>query len=178
MNLLRLLTLMGAALLVTYILITAASIHEGPLSFEPVGKSSFRTLASGATVRLCAGAFPRLYLCCLHVFHSVCVCPRAVSPPTRQELGRATWTLLHKMAAMYPKEPTEANKRDAAAFFDAFSQMYPCDECAGHFRCGRVHSSLWLIRWSMRSCCSAHCACACAGRCWRSTRRISPPTPR
>jgi Erv1 / Alr family len=56
------------------------------------------------------------------------------SPPTRQELGRATWTFLHKLAAMYPDDPTAQEKADLLTFFRVFGAFYPCDECAGHFR--------------------------------------------
>lgn len=59
---------------------------------------------------------------------------KAVGPPTRQELGHSTWTFLHKLAAKYPIDPTVQEQADMRTFFYVFSQRYPCDECAGHFR--------------------------------------------
>uniref|UniRef100_A0A1D1XWU7 Sulfhydryl oxidase n=1 Tax=Anthurium amnicola TaxID=1678845 RepID=A0A1D1XWU7_9ARAE len=34
-------------------------------------------------------------------------------PLTKEELGRATWTLLHTIAAQYPDHPSRQQKRDA-----------------------------------------------------------------
>lgn len=32
--------------------------------------------------------------------------------PTKEELGRGTWTLLHSIAAKYPEKPTKSQKKD------------------------------------------------------------------
>lgn len=53
---------------------------------------------------------------------------------TREELGRATWLVLHSIAAQYPEKPTRRQKKDARVFIDALSRMYPCAECAEHFQ--------------------------------------------
>jgi hypothetical protein len=37
----------------------------------------------------------------------------ASGPVSREELGRATWTLLHTLAAQYPEKPTRQQRRDA-----------------------------------------------------------------
>jgi Erv1 / Alr family len=69
----------------------------------------------------------------------------APHPVTKEELGRATWTFLHTLAAQYPEHPTRRQKRDAIALVDALTRIYPCAECAEHFaelvRCvaGRAH---------------------------------------
>ena len=34
-------------------------------------------------------------------------------PPDRQELGSATWSLLHSVAAYYPDRPTPRQQADA-----------------------------------------------------------------
>lgn len=49
--------------------------------------------------------------------------------PDRQELGRATWTLLHTMAAYYPDEPSVNDKLSAALFLHSLSHVYPCHVC-------------------------------------------------
>ena len=72
----------------------------------------------------------------------------------RAELGRATWTLLHRLAAGYDAAPTPARQATAAAFFGALGELYPCTDCAAHFRglleanppevASNSHLSLWL----------------------------------
>jgi len=36
----------------------------------------------------------------------------AVKPVTKEELGRATWTFLHTLAAQFPEHPTRQQQRD------------------------------------------------------------------
>ncbi|KPV78321.1 uncharacterized protein RHOBADRAFT_11258, partial [Rhodotorula graminis WP1] len=49
-------------------------------------------------------------------------------------LGRASWKLLHTMAARFPEEPT-AEQRDAfQSWLFLFSRLYPCGECAAEFQ--------------------------------------------
>jgi len=55
-------------------------------------------------------------------------------PPDRAELGRAGWLLLHKIATTYEDSPTTAEQARLARFLDDWSYLYPCSECAGHFR--------------------------------------------
>ena len=55
-------------------------------------------------------------------------------PPTKQELGQAGWTLLHTMAANYPDQPTAAQRARIEAFLHALGHLYPCPDCAAHFR--------------------------------------------
>lgn len=56
------------------------------------------------------------------------------APPTDEEkkaaLGRASWTLLHTMAAKY--DP--ANEEKVRTFLYLFADLYPCEVCAEHFR--------------------------------------------
>ncbi|KAH8038006.1 hypothetical protein HPB51_020526 [Rhipicephalus microplus] len=58
----------------------------------------------------------------------------AECPPDRSELGRCTWSLLHSVAAYYPKRPSAEQQRDAEQFFRLFARLYPCKECAQDFR--------------------------------------------
>ncbi|KAF9764285.1 FAD-linked sulfhydryl oxidase ERV1 [Nosema granulosis] len=60
--------------------------------------------------------------------------PKLTNMEIRQRLGRATWTLLHTMAAVYPAFPTVQHKKDTLQFIYLISQLYPCGECAGHFQ--------------------------------------------
>ncbi len=51
----------------------------------------------------------------------------------KADLGRATWTLLHMMAAQWPDRPTRGQQRDARALVDCLTRVYPCGDCARHF---------------------------------------------
>ncbi|KAL4355290.1 hypothetical protein GQ457_06G002910 [Hibiscus cannabinus] len=55
------------------------------------------------------------------------------APVTKEELGRATWTFLHTLAAQYPENPTRQQK-DVKELMSILSRMYPCKECADHFK--------------------------------------------
>ncbi|KAI8532677.1 hypothetical protein RHMOL_Rhmol11G0232000 [Rhododendron molle] len=37
---------------------------------------------------------------------------KSATPVTKEELGRATWTFLHTLAAQYPDNPTRQQKKD------------------------------------------------------------------
>ena len=54
-------------------------------------------------------------------------------PPSKQELGSSSWTLIHTFAAKYPDEPTEEEQRLAYGFVKSLTKLYPCEECAKHF---------------------------------------------
>ncbi|XP_030943594.1 FAD-linked sulfhydryl oxidase ERV1 [Quercus lobata] len=56
------------------------------------------------------------------------------SPVTKEDLGRATWTFLHTLAAQYPDNPTRQQKKDVKELMAILSRMYPCKECADHFK--------------------------------------------
>lgn len=76
-------------------------------------------------------------------------------PPDVEELGRATWTFLHSMAAQYPDQPSLLEQTEMRTFLRIFSRVYPCWHCADEFqqwiaRPGnepRVRSSEQLGRW-------------------------------
>lgn len=55
-------------------------------------------------------------------------------PPSKDDLGRATWTFLHTMAAYYPTKPDKTEQKQMSTFIEAFSFLYPCKPCAEHFR--------------------------------------------
>ncbi|KAL5561354.1 hypothetical protein UlMin_031101 [Ulmus minor] len=56
------------------------------------------------------------------------------APVTKEELGKATWTFLHTLAAQYPDNPTRQQKKDVKELMAILSRMYPCKECADHFK--------------------------------------------
>ncbi|KAJ6345743.1 hypothetical protein OIU78_008408 [Salix suchowensis] len=59
---------------------------------------------------------------------------KSAAPLTKEELGRATWTFLHTLAAQYPEHPTRQQKKDVKELMAILSRMYPCQECGDHFK--------------------------------------------
>ncbi|KAK0611159.1 ERV/ALR sulfhydryl oxidase domain-containing protein [Immersiella caudata] len=55
-------------------------------------------------------------------------------PPDSPQLGRATWTLLHSIAASYPSSPTPTQQSEITQFMSLFSKLYPCWVCAEDFQ--------------------------------------------
>ncbi|XP_071450263.1 FAD-linked sulfhydryl oxidase ALR [Hetaerina americana] len=55
-------------------------------------------------------------------------------PLDKDELGNATWGLLHTIAAKYPEKPTQKEKEGMKQFVNIFSEYYPCEHCAEDFR--------------------------------------------
>ena len=54
-------------------------------------------------------------------------------------MGRASWTLLHSIAATYPPTPTATQQRDMQSFMTIFANIYPCWSCAADFRDWMAH---------------------------------------
>ncbi|GFR52344.1 hypothetical protein Agub_g14889, partial [Astrephomene gubernaculifera] len=57
----------------------------------------------------------------------------AAAAAAKADLGRATWTLLHTLAAQLPERPSRQQQRDVAALVDCLTRVYPCGDCARHF---------------------------------------------
>mmetsp|Transcript_26686 Transcript_26686/g.31055 ORF Transcript_26686/g.31055 Transcript_26686/m.31055 type:complete len:182 (+) Transcript_26686:75-620(+) len=55
-------------------------------------------------------------------------------PPSKENIGRSTWTLLHSMAAWYPDRPSFEEERRIKAFMEALAIFYPCTYCATDFQ--------------------------------------------
>jgi FAD-linked sulfhydryl oxidase len=58
----------------------------------------------------------------------------AVKPVSKEDLGRATWTFLHTLAAQFPEHPTRQQQRDARVLIESMTRIYPCADCAQHFQ--------------------------------------------
>ena len=61
--------------------------------------------------------------------------PEGASKPltlTKQEIGRNTWSLLHSIAASYPNEPTEEDKKQITNFIYGLAHLFPCKICGSH----------------------------------------------
>jgi hypothetical protein len=54
-------------------------------------------------------------------------------PPDKRELGRATWTAFHTLAANFPEKPTDDDRKHAEAFVRSLTRLYPCKLCRDHF---------------------------------------------
>ncbi|KAH0553386.1 hypothetical protein GP486_006544 [Trichoglossum hirsutum] len=52
----------------------------------------------------------------------------------RAELGRAAWKLFHTIMARFPDKPSKDESTALEAYIHLFARLYPCGECAGHFR--------------------------------------------
>ncbi|KAJ3240611.1 hypothetical protein HDU78_002234 [Chytriomyces hyalinus] len=52
----------------------------------------------------------------------------------KAELGRAAWRLLHTMAGKFPHKPSKDQQRAMNDFIYLFGQLYPCGDCARHFK--------------------------------------------
>nr|GMC94544.1 FAD-linked sulfhydryl oxidase ERV1 [Ipomoea batatas] len=59
---------------------------------------------------------------------------KSAGPVIKEELGRATWIFLHTLAAQYPEKPTRQQKKDVKELMGILSRMYPCKDCADHFK--------------------------------------------
>ncbi|PQQ17887.1 FAD-linked sulfhydryl oxidase ERV1 isoform X1 [Prunus yedoensis var. nudiflora] len=59
----------------------------------------------------------------------------SASPLTKEELGRATWTFLHTLAAQnWIMQSEQLILRAFIMQMSILSRMYPCKECADHFQ--------------------------------------------
>lgn len=66
--------------------------------------------------------------------------PKVECPLDSNELGRASWSYLHTLAAYYPDFPSPDQQKDMKSFMRLFSQFYPCSYCVDHLK-QYVHSN-------------------------------------
>ncbi|KAF3159418.1 hypothetical protein EYR41_002849 [Orbilia oligospora] len=62
------------------------------------------------------------------------IMPKLGNETIKQELGRASWKLLHTMLARFPEKPTMDEREALKSYLYLFGRLYPCGECATHFR--------------------------------------------
>ncbi|KAM3564431.1 hypothetical protein ARSEF4850_001841 [Beauveria asiatica] len=62
------------------------------------------------------------------------IAPKLENATLKAELGRATWRFLHTMAARFPDKPTKEEQTIFKSFMELFTRLYPCGDCARHFR--------------------------------------------
>jgi hypothetical protein len=55
-------------------------------------------------------------------------------PLNRQELGNASWSVLHTFAAYYPENPSSEDKDAMLGLLKGFRNLYPCTHCRPHFQ--------------------------------------------
>ncbi|KAG2447963.1 hypothetical protein HYH02_006992 [Chlamydomonas schloesseri] len=58
----------------------------------------------------------------------------APCPPDTWELGRATWTFLHSVAAAYPAAPSGRQQALMRGLVEGLAEFYPCEVCREHLR--------------------------------------------
>ncbi|GAA5881874.1 hypothetical protein JCM1840_004537 [Sporobolomyces johnsonii] len=68
------------------------------------------------------------------VKHGGVIMPKLGNATAKAELGRASWKLLHTMAARFPEQPTDSEREAFKDFLYLFSRLYPCGECAAEFQ--------------------------------------------
>lgn len=57
-----------------------------------------------------------------------------VGTDKRAEVGHATWTFLHTLAAQLPDRPSRQQQKDVKSLLDILTCIYPCGECAEHWQ--------------------------------------------
>ncbi|KAI3640051.1 hypothetical protein MIR68_000929 [Amoeboaphelidium protococcarum] len=62
------------------------------------------------------------------------IMPEMGNSTVREQLGRATWRLLHTMATRFPQKPSDLDYLSFEVFVLLLSRLYPCGNCAKHFR--------------------------------------------
>ncbi|KAJ6259868.1 hypothetical protein Dda_5512 [Drechslerella dactyloides] len=62
------------------------------------------------------------------------IMPKLGNETIKAELGRASWRLLHTMLARFPEKPTTDEREALKSYIHLFARLYPCGECADHFR--------------------------------------------
>ena len=58
----------------------------------------------------------------------------ATCPLSREDLGTATWGLMHSVAAHFPDNPSSLHKVQVRRFFYALGDLYPCTFCKEDFK--------------------------------------------
>ncbi|KAI5477237.1 FAD dependent sulfhydryl oxidase Erv2 [Pseudohyphozyma bogoriensis] len=68
------------------------------------------------------------------ILEGATIMPKLGNETIKAELGRASWRLLHTMAARFPLKPTTSEQEAFKSFLYLFARLYPCGECAEEFQ--------------------------------------------
>ncbi|KAK4061914.1 hypothetical protein Trihar35433_9514 [Trichoderma harzianum] len=101
--------------------LSGSSSHDVDRIHEPAGepKSEFKVDLGGMPASLLDGES---------------IAPKLENATLKAELGRATWKFMHTMVARFPEEPSKEERKTLETFIYLFSRLYPCGDCARHFR--------------------------------------------
>ncbi|KAI9870722.1 MAG: hypothetical protein M1830_003857 [Pleopsidium flavum] len=66
--------------------------------------------------------------------HGDVIMPNLGNETLKAELGRASWKLFHTIMARFPDTPSTDESTALQSYIHLFARLYPCGECAGHFR--------------------------------------------
>lgn len=69
-----------------------------------------------------------------NTLHGHTIMPTLGNETAKAELGRATWKYFHTVMARFPEEPTNDESHALQSYIHLFQRLYPCGECAEHFR--------------------------------------------
>lgn len=62
------------------------------------------------------------------------IMPKLGNATAKAELGRSAWHLLHTIMARFPDTPSADERTALQSYIHLFVRLYPCGECAEHFR--------------------------------------------
>ena len=62
------------------------------------------------------------------------IAPKLGNETAKAELGRASWKLFHTVFARFPDKPSPDERTALQSYIHLFQRLYPCGECAEHFR--------------------------------------------
>ncbi|TKA65714.1 hypothetical protein B0A55_09764 [Friedmanniomyces simplex] len=62
------------------------------------------------------------------------IMPKLGNATAKAELGRAAWKLFHTIMSRFPDQPSPDERTALKSYIHLFVRLYPCGECAEHFR--------------------------------------------
>ncbi|KAK5108259.1 hypothetical protein LTR62_008643 [Meristemomyces frigidus] len=65
---------------------------------------------------------------------STVIMPKLGNATAKAELGRSAWHLFHTIMSRFPDTPTADEQSALKSYIHLFVRLYPCGECAEHFR--------------------------------------------
>ncbi|KAK0937604.1 hypothetical protein LTR29_010826 [Friedmanniomyces endolithicus] len=62
------------------------------------------------------------------------ILPKLANETAKADLGRASWKLFHTIMSRFPDQPSPDERTALKSYIHLFVRLYPCGECAEHFR--------------------------------------------